>query len=111
MTPHKVATVASPIYSFSLTNKDTSMKRLVKPPRIRYARCGLLIDSCSHAGMVKGIYKMLGSGERVIADKFLVSVGISRADANIIRLSHGTRMSRSGQHTVSQGVWTAPASR
>lgn len=50
-----VATVASPMYSFSLTKREQSMNRLVKPPMIRYAKWGLLIDNCSHAMVVNGI--------------------------------------------------------
>src|SRR5271156_2623057 len=34
MTPQMVATVASPMYSFSLMNREHNMKMLVKPPRI-----------------------------------------------------------------------------
>ena len=35
ITPHMVATVASPIYKRSFTNREHSMNKLVKPPMIR----------------------------------------------------------------------------
>jgi hypothetical protein len=34
-----------------LDEREHNMNRLVKPPRIMYARCGLLIESCSHTMM------------------------------------------------------------
>uniref|UniRef100_A0A1Y1JX96 Uncharacterized protein n=1 Tax=Photinus pyralis TaxID=7054 RepID=A0A1Y1JX96_PHOPY len=52
MTPHNVATVASPIYMRSLMKEEQSMNSDVKPPRMIYTKCGLVISSCSQAILV-----------------------------------------------------------
>jgi len=54
MTPQRVATVASPMYIFSLMKDEHNMNSEVKPPRIMYTKCGLLIERWLHAIVVLG---------------------------------------------------------
>lgn len=54
MRPQRVATVASPMYMRSLMKEEQSMNREVKPPKMIYTKCGLVIDRCSQA-MAHGV--------------------------------------------------------
>jgi hypothetical protein len=49
MIPHSVATVASPIYKRSLITEEHNINSVVKPPKMIYTKCGLLIERWSHA--------------------------------------------------------------
>ena len=43
-TPQRVATVASPMYMRSLMMDEHNMNSEVKPPRMMYTKCGLVIE-------------------------------------------------------------------